>query len=92
MELTAQISYKGYPAEYKLTSFDSVYFYAELTCFSGAETESAPDQINFIKVNGRAIANSDVIELVRELVKDLSPDSREHHEPVLIRKSKDIEL
>jgi hypothetical protein len=69
-----------------------VYFHAELNDFFGAQTESPPDQINFIKVNGWVIANSDVIEVVRELLRELSPDTRDHHEPLSLWKWKDIEL
>jgi hypothetical protein len=80
MEISTQISYNGYRAGYKITSLNSVYYHAELTNFSGLQSENPPIQINFIKVNNRAIASSDVIRVVRDLLKELqsktSLDSR----------------
>jgi hypothetical protein len=79
MEISAQINYNGYRANYKITSLNSVYYHAELTGFSGLPMEHPPSQLDFIKVNDRAIANSDVITIVRDLVKELR--SEKYSEP-----------
>jgi hypothetical protein len=73
MDVSTQISYNGHRANYKITSLNSVYYHAELTDFSGLQTENEnpPSQIGFIKVNDRAIASSDVISVVRDLLKEL---------------------
>lgn len=75
MEITTQISYNGYRADYKITSLNSVYYHAQLTDFSGRQTEHPPTQINFIQVNDRTIASSDVIKVVRDLLKELQTKS-----------------
>jgi hypothetical protein len=79
MEITTQISYNGYRADYKITSLNSICYHAELTDFSGLQMEHPPTQINFIKVNGRAIASSDVIKVVRDLLKKIQ--TKDYLEP-----------
>lgn len=68
MEANTQINYKGYRAAYRIVSLDSIYYRAELLNFSGFATENPPPHINFISDNNRAIASSDVINIVRELL------------------------
>jgi hypothetical protein len=71
MEVSTQISFNGYRAYYKITSFNSTFYRAELTEFSGIGTEQPPLTINFIKVNQRPIASADVITLVKDLLKQM---------------------
>jgi hypothetical protein len=85
MEITIQISYKGYRADYKITSLNSVYHHAQLMDFSGLQSEYPPAQINFIRTNNRAIASSDVITVARDLVKELKAYSVELEKQMEVR-------
>jgi hypothetical protein len=71
METTTQISYNGYRAYYKITSLNSTYYRAELTGFSGIDTEQPPATISFVNVNQRPIASADVINVVKDLLKQI---------------------
>ena len=71
MEISIRISYNGYRAHYKITSLNSIYYHAELIGFSGLQAENPPSPINFIRVNDRVIASSDVIVVVRDLLKEV---------------------
>ena len=51
MEISTQINYNGYRANYKITTLNSIFYHAELTEFSGVDTEIPPSRINFIKIN-----------------------------------------
>ncbi|MBO9684526.1 MAG: hypothetical protein J7502_17975 [Flavisolibacter sp.] len=71
MEVSTQISYKGYRADYKITSFNSIIYHAELVEFSGATNEYPPEQFHFVKINDRAIASSDVICIAKDILKEI---------------------
>lgn len=68
MEISAQVNYNGYRANYKITSVNSVFYHVELIHFSGFPTENPPTEFNFIKANDQIIASSDVIKIVRDLL------------------------
>lgn len=71
IEVSAQISYNGYIAGYKVNCFDATFYHAELTDFSGLQTENTPSKIYFIRVNEQAISSSDVIKIARDLLKQI---------------------
>jgi hypothetical protein len=71
MEVSAQVSYNGYRADYKINSFDSTFYHVELINFSGLKTESPPSQFSFIKVKEQIIASSDIITIARDLSEQL---------------------
>ena len=68
MEISAELNYNGYKANYKITSVNSIFYHAELIHFTWFPTENPPSEFNFIKVNDQIIASSDVIKIVRDLL------------------------
>ena len=76
MEVCTQISYNGYRADYRITSFNFLLFRAELTAFSGFEQELPPKEINFIHDNGRTIASSDVMVVANDILKRINCNQR----------------
>jgi len=71
MEVNTQICYNGYRAHYKITSLSSKLYRTDLTEFSGIDSEPPPPTINFIKFNQHPIANSDVINVVKDLLEGM---------------------
>jgi hypothetical protein len=71
MEISVHISYNGYRAEYKIDSFNSMFFHAELINYSGLLNEKPPFSLNFIKIDEQVIASSDTITVARELSEKL---------------------
>lgn len=80
MEVSAQISYKGYRAYYKITTLNSTFYRAELTDFSGVNNDYPPSLINFVRVNERPIASADVIHVVKDLLKQIHAKNSLHQQ------------
>lgn len=80
MEASAQTSYHGFKASYKITSLNRVRFHAVLTDFSGIRTDVPPVQIDFTYYNckttiinyaQRTIAKSVVVNIANALMSEL---------------------
>jgi hypothetical protein len=72
MELSTQINYHGYKADYSIFSFNSELYYAQLNHFFGNEASKPPEKLIFIKSNNHVIASSDVIFIAVDLTQKMN--------------------